>query len=580
MSKLITTCACALFALPALSAQSPDAFWPGKLAFDQAGSVVEVIGDCDADGTPDIAIGAPHADQQISFPIPFTLDDVGHVQVISGASGDVLFNLWGTVAGDEFGFALSNAGDVDQDGHDDLLIGVPRATFNKDHQGKVQVRSGATGVLIRTNWGPQSNDRFGHSVSWNGLVTSVYPAGIYAVGAPLFDADDSTGGFGQEGLVRSFAAHTGASLWNHHGGTHPGGACSCQTSDYEILAKHFGWSVAFEDSVLAIGAPLSDRRNTVTNELEGDTGYVLLMNPAAPSSTDRRRYWGAPGARAGTTVDNLEVRVAVGSPGVTGNGRVDVFSVDLDLPFSKLDLEFTVEGTAQRQIGDVVSYVGFVDDDTASDLAIGSPNTSLGQPFGTPGVGATLVVSGADGSTIAEYVGLSANDHLGSAVAGADLNGDGYSDIVVGVTGADTIAGIDSGAAWFYNSHPCPADSMHYGTGHPGTNGTPAFLTHGNPKLGANYKLLFTNSLGAPTQAWFFLGFAPASIPLKDGTLLVDIFQTLTFPMGSGTLPLNPDLPDDPKLCGVSVFLQGLVIDPGASRGVAFSKGLELQLGY
>ena len=550
---------------PALSAQLPDAIWPGQLAFDQAGTVVELVGDCDADGVPDVAIGAPHADQQITFPITFTLDDVGHVQVRSGATGAVLFNLWGTVAGDEFGYALGDAGDIDLDGHDDLLIGVPRATFNKDHQGKVQIRSGATGVLLRTNWGPQAEDRFGHSVSGHANALSSNPAGYYAVGAPLYDRDDATGGYGQEGMVRVFRGDTGATEHNYYGGTHGGAQCSCQSSDYEIKAKHFGWAVDYVDDVLAIGAPLSDRLNTVTGELQTSTGFVSMLRPEAFFLNDRLRYWGAPGARAGTALASLGYRVAIGSPGTVGDGRVEVYGLT---------------GTPQRRIGEVLAFVGDADGAGFSDLALGSPDAPSGFPFGTPGVGALSIVSGADGAPLVEYLGTSANDFLGSAVAGADFDGDGFADLVVGVPGEDGPAGIDTGAAWYHDGNPCPAAAVQYGTGHPGTNGTPQWSYHSRPVLGATFELGLTNSLGAPTQAWFFAGFAPASFPLEGGTLLVDIFLVVTIPMGSGTLPLDPELPDDPSLCGVSLFLQGVVIDPGASHGAAFSRGLEMRFGY
>jgi len=585
MTKPITLLVCTALSAPALFAQSPDVHWPGQLAFDQAGTVVEVIGDCDADGTPDIAIGAPHADHAITFPIPFTLDDVGHVQVRSGATGAVLFNLWGTAAGEEFGFALADAGDVDQDGHDDLLIGAPRATFNKDHQGKVQVRSGATGVLMRTNWGPQSECRFGHAVAGKGETSSSAPAGYYVVGAPLFDADDSTGGYGQEGLVRKLSGASGVKITDYVGGSEGGGYCTCYPSQYAMDVKHLGWSLGYDGEELAMGAPQSDRRNTDTGAVQSDTGYISLERPGGVGShAHKMRFWGDPGDRAGTALALRGALIAIGFPGIVGDGRVMVLRHDWTGFTPKLFDWYAVTGTPQKPVGEVLSFVGNFDNDEGTystlDLAIGSPNTQLGFPIGTAGVGSVAIRSGEDGALLTEYYGTSANDLLGSAVAGADFNNDGFSDLVLGVPGHDTISGVNSGAAWYYDGNPCPAASLPYGTGHPGTNGTPEFLHHSVPKLGSTYVVGLTNSLGAPTQAWLFVGLAPAALPIKGATLLVDPILSLAVPMGSGTLPLNPALPDDPALCGVSLFVQGLVIDPGASHGVAFSRGLEMRLGY
>src|SRR5262245_60264392 len=45
-----------------------------------------------------------------------------------------------------------------------------------------------------------------------------------------------------------------------------------------------------------------------------------------------------------------------------------------------------------------------------------------------------------------------------------------------------------------------------------------------------------------------------------------------------GGLSFQAELPGDPALCGVEVELQALELDPGATRGVSFTRGLKLYL--
>ena len=38
-------------------------------------------------------------------------------------------------------------------------------------------------------------------------------------------------------------------------------------------------------------------------------------------------------------------------------------------------------------------------------------------------------------------------------------------------------------------------------------------------------------------------------------------------------------IPFDAALCGLEIDLQGIELDPGASKGVAFTSGLQLMIG-
>jgi hypothetical protein len=124
-----------------------------------------------------------------------------------------------------------------------------------------------------------------------------------------------------------------------------------------------------------------------------------------------------------------------------------------------------------------------------------------------------------------------------------------------------------------------PAAWSNYGAGHPGTNGVPALSPSANPVIGVTINLLVGNSLGAQTQAALAIGVQDLGLPFLGGTLLVLplVAPPVSIPAAGAQLPLG--IPLDGDLCGVPVFVQVLLLDGGASQGVAFTRGLRLDLG-
>ena len=87
----------------------------------------------------------------------------------------------------------------------------------------------------------------------------------------------------------------------------------------------------------------------------------------------------------------------------------------------------------------------------ADDLVIGAPDADDTRALGAVGAvyvvfggappGTTIDLSNAKSGQEMHFYGLNGGDHLGSAVACADLNNDGYGDLVVGAPGGTDGAG-------------------------------------------------------------------------------------------------------------------------------------------
>jgi hypothetical protein len=125
-----------------------------------------------------------------------------------------------------------------------------------------------------------------------------------------------------------------------------------------------------------------------------------------------------------------------------------------------------------------------------------------------------------------------------------------------------------------------PASASTYGVGHPGTIGVPPLLASANPVLGTTPSLLVGSSTNVATLAALFLGVAAANVPTPwGGTALVQplVSVGVALPPGGASVPFA--IPNDPALCGFAVHAQAVVVDAGASQGLAFTAGLALAIG-
>ncbi len=135
----------------------------GTGAYDQFGWTCSTADDVNGDGVPDIIVGARDHDYM-------GMVDSGMARVFSGADGSILYTWYGDAAGDKFGWAVRNAGDVDGDGLGDLIVGGHLNDTNGTDAGMARIYSGADGSVISTLYGQTAGDWFGFAVGSAGDV--------------------------------------------------------------------------------------------------------------------------------------------------------------------------------------------------------------------------------------------------------------------------------------------------------------------------------------------------------------------------------------------------------------------------
>ncbi len=149
---------------------------PDEGGAQYAGMFLSVVGDLNGDGTQDVYI----ADWGDNAAAP----GAGKIYVYSGRDGSVLFTLTGESAGDGFGIGIADAGDVDRDGFDDLVVGAWQHASAAPSGGKLHVHSGRDASLLYTVTGTVAGETLGFDTTGVGdvngdgwvdfLVTSAY----------------------------------------------------------------------------------------------------------------------------------------------------------------------------------------------------------------------------------------------------------------------------------------------------------------------------------------------------------------------------------------------------------------------
>jgi len=146
---------------------------------EKLGSAVNCAGDVNGDGISDIIIGAPYANDQSGSAYVIYGKKAGHNNMeTSSLKQEEGFRLNGVSPYSQFGKAVSGAGDVNGDGIDDIIIGVPLA---ENRAGKAYVVFGKKEARENMYFGDEQMDlNEGFTVTgleYSSLGTSVSKGG-------------------------------------------------------------------------------------------------------------------------------------------------------------------------------------------------------------------------------------------------------------------------------------------------------------------------------------------------------------------------------------------------------------------
>ena len=439
----------------------------GGVANEEFGAAVAGAGDVDGDGHADVIVGAPAASPNGS--------GSGRARVFSGFDGSVLHTFEGQAAGDALGKSVSGAGDVDEDGHDDVIVGVPGDDTSFAGAGSATVYSGSDGSVIHSWDGESANDAFGTAVGGGGDADGDCAADLI-VGAPRgsYNGADS-------GRVYVFKGENGTQLRSHDGGggdwlgssvSLTGDVNGDGLSDYIAGAPLAGYSAPFAGRAVVYSGANGATLHTLDGGAAGDNfgaaarivadvnadGFAdfAVGSPVAGYSVGiagRLQVFSGIDASVLHTIDGEEVGERLGSS-VDGNGDVnadgyadfivgsplansngaDAGSVRVfAIPPLELHAHSRFDGVGEDELGRTLRGAGDVNNDGVIDYIVGAPIGSYAR-----------VLSGLDGSVVKTLFG-SASEEFGHGVdILTDINGDGYDEVIIGA-GHNSVTGNFAG---------------------------------------------------------------------------------------------------------------------------------------
>ncbi|MFZ1459926.1 MAG: FG-GAP-like repeat-containing protein, partial [Ignavibacteria bacterium] len=385
-----------------------DVTFTGETSQSYFGSSVSGAGDVNGDGYHDVIIGAYGYNS-----------DIGKAYIyFGGASMDNIsdVNMFGGAIVDFFGASVSNAGDVNDDGYSDVIVGAYGSNSNTGRAYIFYGSASMNGVADVTMTGEATNNLFAYSVSDAGDVNGDGFADVF-VGAWGFSTSNGRaylyyGGANMNNAVDIFM--TGETAGNYFGYSVSGGGDVNGDGYSDMIAGAFGYNSS------------TGRAYVYTNTLRGEDIADLEMKGEAQYD-----YFGVSVSSAGDVNRDGYNDVIIGALGYNNRtGRAYIFYGEIimdNIP----DVILTGE-SINSEFGASVSSAGDVNGDGFDDVIVGADAYSsfTGRAY--------VFYGGAVMNNVADVICTGSNTYelFGWSVSGAgDVNDDGFSDLIVSSLG-------------------------------------------------------------------------------------------------------------------------------------------------